>query len=84
MTMVDLLNTPNLSDPQLSADGRRLVYVLAESDWADDRRVSHIWILEGHPLDYRVLPQMVFVDGRLVVNKTDGRSAVRESSPAAP
>jgi imidazolonepropionase-like amidohydrolase len=31
-------------------------------------------ILEGHPLDYRVLPQMVFVDGRVVVNKTDSRS----------
>ncbi len=23
-------------------------------------------ILEGHPFDYRVLPQMVFIDGRLV------------------
>ncbi len=39
-------------------------------------------ILEGHPLDYRVLPQMVFVDGRLVVNKTDDRP-VRDPSAAA-
>ena len=23
-------------------------------------------ILEGHPFDYRVLPQMVFIDGELV------------------
>ena len=37
-------------------------------------------ILEGHPLDYRVLPQMVFVDGRQVVNKTDARPSVREPS----
>ena len=37
-------------------------------------------ILEGHPLDYRVLPQMVFVDGRQVVNKSDGRPLGRESS----
>ena len=37
-------------------------------------------ILEGHPLDYRVLPQMVFVDGRQVVNKTEARPLPRESS----
>ena len=32
------------------------------------------------PLDYRVLPQMVFVDGRQVVNKLDVRSPGRETS----
>ena len=37
-------------------------------------------VLEGHPLDYRALPQMVFVDGRQVVNKIDTRPSVRESS----
>ncbi len=25
-------------------------------------------VLEGHPFDYRALPQMVFIDGRLVVD----------------
>jgi len=43
MTMVDLLNVPSLSDPQLSPDGRQLVYVLGESDWSANRQVSHIW-----------------------------------------
>ncbi len=43
MTMVDLINTPNLSDPQLSSDGRQLVYVLAEANWDANRRVAHIW-----------------------------------------
>jgi imidazolonepropionase-like amidohydrolase len=37
-------------------------------------------VLEGHPLDYRTLPQMVFVDGRQVVNKIETRPSVRESS----
>jgi dipeptidyl aminopeptidase/acylaminoacyl peptidase len=46
MTMVDLLEVPNLSDPQLSADGRQLVYVLAEADWDANRRVSHIWRID--------------------------------------
>ncbi len=44
--MVDLLDTPNLSDPQLSPDGRHLVYVLAEADWDANRRTSHIWRID--------------------------------------
>jgi imidazolonepropionase-like amidohydrolase len=34
------------------------------------RKDADFMILEGHPFDYRVLPQAVFIDGKLVV---DGR-----------
>ena len=40
-------------------------------------------VLEGHPFDYRVLPQMVFIDGKLVVGKIDSRPPARESTTAA-
>ena len=43
MTLVDLLEAPRLSDPQLSPDGRQLLYVLAEADWEANRAISHIW-----------------------------------------
>src|SRR5438270_8754241 len=43
LTLVDLLNVPRLTDPQLSPDGRQLVYELAEADWKANKRVSHIW-----------------------------------------
>ncbi|HSL21984.1 MAG TPA: S9 family peptidase [Vicinamibacterales bacterium] len=43
MTLVDLLNVPQLSDPQLSPDGRYVAYVLAEANWKSNRRISHIW-----------------------------------------
>ena len=43
MTLVDLLEVPRLSDPQLSPDGRQVLYVLAEADWEANRAVSHIW-----------------------------------------
>jgi dipeptidyl aminopeptidase/acylaminoacyl peptidase len=43
MTLVDVLNVPQVSDPQLSPDGRQVLYVLAESNWKANRRVSHIW-----------------------------------------
>src|SRR5713226_4095729 len=43
MTLVDVLNVPQLSDPQLSPDGRQILYVLAESNWKANKRISHIW-----------------------------------------
>ncbi len=43
MTIVDLLNLPSLSDPQLSPDGQQILYVKSEPDWKDNRRVTHIW-----------------------------------------
>ena len=38
MTLIDLLNVPSLSDPQLSPDGRQMLYVLARADWKANRR----------------------------------------------
>ena len=43
MTLVDLLEVPRLSDPQLSPDGRQVLYALAEADWEANRAISHIW-----------------------------------------
>jgi dipeptidyl aminopeptidase/acylaminoacyl peptidase len=43
MTLVDVLNIPNLTDPQLSPDGRQVAYVLAKADWTENKRISHIW-----------------------------------------
>ncbi len=43
MTMVDLINLPQVSDPQLSPDGRQIVFVKSEANWKADRRIGHIW-----------------------------------------
>ncbi len=43
MTLVDVMNVPRLLDPQLSPDGRSLVYMLAQADWKSGRRALHIW-----------------------------------------
>jgi dipeptidyl aminopeptidase/acylaminoacyl peptidase len=43
MTIVDLLNLPNISDPQLSPSGGQVAYVQSETDWKNNRRVTHIW-----------------------------------------
>jgi dipeptidyl aminopeptidase/acylaminoacyl peptidase len=41
--IVDLLNIPQLSDPQLSSDGRQIAFTQTISDWQLGRRVTHIW-----------------------------------------
>src|SRR5256885_11332599 len=43
MKIVDLLNIPWVSDPQLSPDGRQLVYVRSDADWAANQHIGHIW-----------------------------------------
>lgn len=42
MTLVDLLSLPGVQDPQLSPDGRHVLFVRDEADWKANRRVGHI------------------------------------------
>jgi dipeptidyl aminopeptidase/acylaminoacyl peptidase len=43
MTLVDVMNVPQISDPQVSSNGREILYVRSESDWKANRRIGHIW-----------------------------------------
>ena len=43
MTLVELREVPGVLDPQLSPDGRTLIYQLNQVDWKADRRPGHIW-----------------------------------------
>jgi dipeptidyl aminopeptidase/acylaminoacyl peptidase len=51
MTFVDLLNVPNLSDPQLSPDGQQVTYAIATADWKTNKRISHIWRIKADGTD---------------------------------
>jgi dipeptidyl aminopeptidase/acylaminoacyl peptidase len=43
MTLVDLINVPALTDPQLSPDGKQLLFVRSDASWKEDKRVTHVW-----------------------------------------
>ncbi len=43
MSIVDLIDVPRLSDPNLSPDGRQLLFVRSDADWKANKRVSHVW-----------------------------------------
>src|SRR5271163_4674424 len=43
MTLVDVMNVPQISDPQVSFNGREILYVRSEPDWKANRRIGHIW-----------------------------------------
>lgn len=43
MSVVDLLEIPLLSNPELSPDGSQLLFTLAEADWKKNKRLTHIW-----------------------------------------
>ncbi len=42
----DLVMLDRVSDPQLSPDGKRVVFQVRETDYADNKGVSHIWLLD--------------------------------------
>jgi len=68
MTLVDVMNVPQVSDPQLSPDGRTVLFVEAEASWKADKRIRHIWKINA---DGSGLVQMT--------NGTDGESSPRWS-----
>ncbi len=43
MSLVDLIGIPRILDPQLSPDGRAVIYMLQREDWKADQPVAHIW-----------------------------------------
>ena len=43
MTLVDVAELPRIIDPQLSPDGRYVIYMLSQADWRADRPVWHLW-----------------------------------------
>jgi dipeptidyl aminopeptidase/acylaminoacyl peptidase len=65
MTIVDLIDVPFLSDPQLSPDGKQVLYVLSNADWKENKRINHIW--------------RVNADGSNPVQMTNGETG--ENSP---
>ncbi len=48
MTIVDQLEVPILSEPRLAPDGEEALFVLAEGDWKENKRISHIWRASRH------------------------------------
>jgi dipeptidyl aminopeptidase/acylaminoacyl peptidase len=46
MSIVDMINLQRLSGPQLSPDGKQILYVISEADWKLNRRVSHLHRLD--------------------------------------
>ncbi len=41
--LVDLLNIPRLTDPEVSPDGHDVVFAQADADWKAGRRATHVW-----------------------------------------
>lgn len=46
MTFDDLLKTRELGDPQVSPDGKHVVYVVKETQLEQNRSISDLWLLE--------------------------------------
>ena len=43
MTIADLIDLPGIGSLQISPDGSHILYTRSDSDWEENKRVSHIW-----------------------------------------
>src|SRR5260370_39509656 len=55
LTAMDEFNIQTASDPQISPDGKRVIYVRGFADPMTDRRYSNLWIIGADGADHRAL-----------------------------
>jgi acylaminoacyl-peptidase len=53
LTVEDIFNLQTASDPQISPDGQRIVYVRGLADIMTDRRYSNLWIINADGANHR-------------------------------
>ena len=55
MTVDDVLNMTGVSDPEISPDGKWIVFTRSDLDWKKNRRQAHLWIAStenGRPFQF--------------------------------
>jgi acylaminoacyl-peptidase len=62
LTVQDIFNLETVADPQISPDGKRIVYVRQFADIMSDRRCSNLWIVNFDGTDHRPLTTGSFSD----------------------
>ncbi len=62
LTVQDVFNLELATTPQVSPDGRRIIYVRQFSDIMTDRRYSNLWIINADGTDHRPLTTANFND----------------------
>jgi acylaminoacyl-peptidase len=55
LTIMDVFNLQLAADPQISPDGKRIVYVRQWSDIMTDRRYANLWIINFDGTEHRAL-----------------------------
>jgi len=55
MEMIDFFNIESVSDPQISPDGNRIIYVQNFKDIMTDRNLSNLWVVNFDGSENRAL-----------------------------
>ena len=51
MSFIDVMDMPLLQDPQLSPDGKRIVFIMLRADWSANRPIGHIYRINSDGTD---------------------------------
>ena len=87
LTINDIFNLELATDPQISPDGRRIIYVRQFADIMTDKRCSNLWIINFDGTDHRPLTTGNFNDANPRWSP-DGKQIIfvsnRDQTPGSP
>ena len=46
MSIIDFLNIPGISSVSLSPNSSRILYILSESDWKENKQIPNLWLAD--------------------------------------
>ena len=46
MSIIDFLNIPGISNVSLSPNSNKLIYILSESNWKENKQIPNLWLAD--------------------------------------
>ena len=46
MSIIDFLNIPGISNVSLSPNSSKILYILSESDWKENKQIPNLWLAD--------------------------------------
>ena len=71
MSIIDFLNIPGISSVSLSPNSSKMLYILSESNWKENKQIPNLWLTDlndGAPKIRLKKKGLAILNGHLIQN----------------